>query len=722
MQIKVGRGRSTKKVATISMNDRKASQIIEGKTGRLGRTYQGVTTRGVKASTSIHRDLPRVNSLINDNQCITLLQEGLLTGNTSVPRTINSLNVTCHVANLGHTAPGHSQRKELSPGSAGCYVIQEKLKYVKGVSCVTQLSCAKPVTNVPIVVTNLPVGARLLGNLAASGCQSESSSNPERGLHPPLSDPAKTHKVSYSHKLLCQSPQEQLPAGGIASAYRQKCSGASKKQILSGLFQPAIFSLKAKQEVETYIRSEQSEFFPQGGEIQDGDTGNHQDIPPTRGVGHLNRLQGRLLPYTNTGTIQEISEISRPRADISIQSTAFRSVHSSLGVHCGSKRGETDGHTQGYKDPPVPRRLVGESQIPPGLSPAYSRSSKDMPGTRLASEFGKVRTGTQADLRFCRLPVRPQGQLGPTYTGPLAEPSGQSIRNIVTTSLSCPAAHVPYRSANSNRKPSSPRPTTYETHTVASQKQLEGTRVTRKGDSNSQIIAPSSTVVAAGGQRSHRPTITPNKTCSANLYRRIKRRVGRSLKRTHCKRVRVPTRKQAAYKLSGVKSSLLSSKRVPRPLYLQNGTCSNRQHYSSVIHKQGGRHEVGPTLCPSMENLDLVHQPSSNSQSPTHPRPAERGSRQAIMSRPDYSNRMIPPSRGFSNHMQQVAPAQHSPICHEVQQQITSVVSPVPDPLATAVDALSLPWRIWTLMTSHQQPSWAKWWRSCRTPHARESF
>ena len=59
-----------------------------------------------------------------------------------------------------------------------------------------------------------------------------------------------------------------------------------------------------------------------------------------------------------------------------------------------------------------------------------------MPRTRLASEFGQIRTGTQADFRFCRLPVQPQSRLGPTYTGPLAEPSGQSIRNIVTTGLS----------------------------------------------------------------------------------------------------------------------------------------------------------------------------------------------------------------------------------------------------------------------------------------------
>ena len=47
-------------------------------------------------------------------------------------------------------------------------------------------------------------------------------------------------------------------------------------------------------------------------------------------------------------------------------------------VHCISKGVETDGNTQGYKNPPVPRRLVGESQIPLGLSPEYSRSRENM--------------------------------------------------------------------------------------------------------------------------------------------------------------------------------------------------------------------------------------------------------------------------------------------------------------------------------------------------------
>ena len=45
-------------------------------------------------------------------------------------------------------------------------------------------------------------------------------------------------------------------------------------------------------------------------------------------MGYFNRLQGRLLPYTNTGTVQEILKISCTASDIPVQSTALRSVHS----------------------------------------------------------------------------------------------------------------------------------------------------------------------------------------------------------------------------------------------------------------------------------------------------------------------------------------------------------------------------------------------------------
>ena len=241
------------------------------------------------------------------------------------------------------------------------------------------------------------------------------------------------------------------------------------------------------------------------------DTGNHQNIPPTGGVGHFSRFQRCLLPHTNTGTIQEISKIPCPGPDSSIQGTALWSVHSAHGVHCISKGGETDGHTQGYKDPPVPRRLVGESQIPTPLSPTHSNAGQDVPGPRLAGESREIRTGTQTSIRLCRLPVRPQVRLGQTDSGPVAKPSRQDTSTFITTGLSGPAVHVLDRPSYSHRKAGSPRPTTHETHTVASQKQLEGTRISREGYPSTKVPAPSLTMVARGRQCTSRPTITPSK-------------------------------------------------------------------------------------------------------------------------------------------------------------------------------------------------------------------
>ena len=79
--------------------------------------------------------------------------------------------------------------------------------------------------------------------------------------------------------------------------------------------------------------------------------------------------------------------------------------HSSHGVHSGGQRGQTDGFTEGYKNPPVPRRLVGKSFVPQFLSPAYTDFGSSVPGSRLAGEQEKVRTGSKSSFQLRRLPV-----------------------------------------------------------------------------------------------------------------------------------------------------------------------------------------------------------------------------------------------------------------------------------------------------------------------------
>ena len=274
-----------------------------------------------------------------------------------------------------------------------------------------------------------------------------------------------------------------------------------------------------------------------------------------------------------------------------------------------------------------------------------------------------------------------------------------------------PTVHVPHRSSHSNRKASPPRVTSHEAHTVALEKQLEGPRITREGDPSPQVAPPPPKVVAGGKQCATRSTFTPSKRCSANIYRRIKRRVGHSLRRAHCKGNFVPSRKQVAHKLPRAKSSFSSSKRVSKPLLQQDSTDSYRQHNSGCLYQQRGGDEIGLPVCPTMENPVLVHQEAGDSQGMPHPRLAEHDSRQAIQTGPDHSNRVVTSSRSVQNFMLLVAPAPSRSVCPQVQHQTTTVCLTGPRPPMHGQSMHSaFPGRTWTHMPFHQQPSWAKWW------------
>ena len=85
-----------------------------------------------------------------------------------------------------------------------------------------------------------------------------------------------------------------------------------------------------------------------------------------------------------------------------------------------------------------------------------------------------------------------------------------------------------------------------------------------------------------------------------------------------------------------------------------------------------------------MEDSDLVLQETGYPQSLTYPRPAECGSRKAIQSRPDHPDWSLL-SGGFPVNVQQVALT--SDLFATRFNKLPLFVSPVPDPLAWAVDA-----------------------------------
>ena len=202
----------------------------------------------------------------------------------------------------------------------------------------------------------------MLGEMGNPGFKSKSSKHTEGGLHTSLPVQTPLDKVTDCNKQLPQSNQTVLPFRGTVSADKQKCNRTGGKSKLTGVLQPAIFDTQTQQLVETDPRPEHLEHLFKHRVVQDGDPRDNKNLPTGRG--HIHRFQGRILPHTNSQSVQEVHVFLPPGSVLPVQSPSLWPVHSPHGVHSGGQRGQTHGTSEGYKDPPVPRRLAGESLYP----------------------------------------------------------------------------------------------------------------------------------------------------------------------------------------------------------------------------------------------------------------------------------------------------------------------------------------------------------------------
>ena len=80
---------------------------------------------------------------------------------------------------------------------------------------------------------------------------------------------------------------------------------------ISGFLQLIFLGPWARQQVETYPRSELNVQTSEVRKIQNGDSRNYKNLPSDMRMSNVHRLQGRLLSYLNESIVQEIP--SHPR-------------------------------------------------------------------------------------------------------------------------------------------------------------------------------------------------------------------------------------------------------------------------------------------------------------------------------------------------------------------------------------------------------------------------
>ena len=394
--------------------------------------------------------------------------------------------------------------------------------------------------------------------------------------------------------------------------------------------------------------------------IQNGNPRDNLDIFTTRGMGVIAGFQRRLFPHSNSQRVPEVSQVPFPKPILPVPGPPLWPINSPDGVHLSGQGGQVNGSSQGYKDPPVPRRLVDLSPYQRILPPGHPIPPRPLSGVGLGGEPPKVRAGTQTNLRVCGLQVRSLSRTGPTDPKPLGVDYPEGGISSIQTNLPSQEIHVPDRPAHSNGETGTPGEAPHEAHPVAPQETLESPRIPRKGDTG--------------------PTPTPFASCHSNLYRRLKRRMGCSLRRLHDKRHLVSSRKSSSYKLPGTKSCLTSLEKIPAPSTRKSRSSCHRQHHSCGIHQQGGRYEVRLTLCPSMVTPVLVQSETGCSKGQAHTWSSECDCRQVVSARPNHSDRMVPSSGGFQPSGSDLAPSPSGHVCNKVQLQTSPIRVPSAGP------------------------------------------
>ena len=513
----------------------------------------------------------------------------------------------------------------------------------------------------------------LLAKVARARCKPQGSLHFEGGLCPTVQNEAPLDTVSSHHKWLCKSGKKPGSVRGLSCTKRKVGSRKGGCTDLPVLLQPVVLGPKAQQKVETHFGPQPVKPLSPNKHIQDGNTGNHQGLLTKRGMGHVPGFQRRLLSYPHPSQIQKIPQVLFEQQGISVHSPSIRASHGYVGIYQGGKGGEIVGSDKGYKNPPVPRRLVAQSPVPGNLPTKYPDPLGPLPRIRLGGQLGEVRTGTPASVQFRRLPVRSPDGTGSTHVRALGDIKGETSLCKEQGLLHGQAVYVPHRPLDSHREASLVGSPPHETNSVASQAALACTGGPGKSDSGSPVPAPPSGLVVGRKECAARATSTCPALRSTSFYRRLKRRLGRSLRRGYSKRRLVRTRKSPPYKLSRAESSLSGPQEFRASLQGSGCSYSHGQHNCGCLHQQARRYEIRLSLCPPVETSGLVPSQRNSPEGKAHSGSPECDSGQTIQAQSGDSDRMVPVPTSVQSLVLQLGPPTGGPLCNPIQPQTSPV-------------------------------------------------
>ena len=165
------------------------------------------------------------------------------------------------------------------------------------------------------------------------------------------------------------------------------------------------------------------------------------------------------------------------------------------------------------------------------------------------------------------------------------------------------------------------------------------------------------------------------------LYRRLKRRLGRSPRSSATKGLWSDRKKEkkATHRHPRTEGGLPGPLKLQGPVPEPNSASCNGQLNSGSLHKQTRRNSLSRDVCSPVEDHDLVPSLSHNTESQTHSRVPECDG-QPVQVEPSAVNRMVTASTGVQTDLPKVVHTSCRLICHSSELQTFTVRISCPRP------------------------------------------
>ena len=476
----------------------------------------------------------------------------------------------------------------------------------------------------------------------------------------------------FSDSVRIQDPSKRPSSGRLhpVSPVKERYRRGEKCKI-SRVSQSPVSSPQASPKVEARNRLKQAQHSSTCRKIQNGNSRVHQDLPGSRGIGIVDRPIGRLPSHPHPPKLKEIPKGLPQVTGVPVHLPSVQTSHSPPGLYNDRKGSEAHGPLQRFQTSPIPGKLADQVPVS-GKSPSeHSGIGRPNPVLGVDIKSGKIRTDSCSGVFVCGL--RKPSRFSPckTHSREMAQTSGLDPTTQVKTCFDCKMFDVANWVACLNGQDGPASTPSHEALSVSSQGALEICSVTGQPPSLDRCHFCTPRLVAESRKCDEKCRPSSQRPQYPTLYRRLKRRLGHSLRSKIYPGSVVRPGKRATHKRPRVEGGLTGPSKFQGPVPGPNSSSCNEQLDSGSLHKQTRGNSLSRDVRSPVEDHDLVPPLSHNIKGQTHSRVSEFDGRPPIQVQPSAVDRMA--FTGVQTDLPEMVHSSCGPVCHSSELQTPSL-------------------------------------------------